>query len=237
MDNRVELINKLSGYEHFQKYPRLTPWVGSRYSENKILIISESHYLPKGATYHHDVEKWYAGNEWELKEHIKENCFDEADRLHGISYISTSGILKARSTDISPEERKSFKDKGHTIYRNLFTTINSSPKFKHQNYLDVIDQVAYYNCFQRPAEKTGGSIDVKPRDIPMAESTLKLVLNTLQPELIIVASRKAGKLIKPLIPNYEFVITAHPSSVWWNRQTKKGNCGRSDLTQFLAKHV
>ncbi|MCU8092477.1 hypothetical protein L5M18_13010 [Shewanella sp. SM20] len=234
MDNRVELINKLSGHEHFQKYPRLTPWVGSWYSENKILIIGESHYLPKGATYHHDVEKWYAGNELALEEHIKHHCLNEKN---GISYISTSGILKARSTDISPEERKSFKAKGHTIYRNLLTTINSSPKFKHQNYLDVIDQVAYYNYFQRPAEETGGSIDVKPRDIPMAESTLKLVLNTLQPELIIVASRKAGKLIKPLIPNYEFVITAHPSSVWWNRQTKKGNCGKSDLTQFLAKHV
>lgn len=49
-------------HEHFKRFPCLTPWVGSSYqspNHKKLLIIAESHYLPKGSTIHHDAARWY----------------------------------------------------------------------------------------------------------------------------------------------------------------------------------
>ncbi|WP_375749996.1 hypothetical protein [Vibrio sp. HN007] len=236
MSKREELLELLALYSHFKKYPRLTPWVGSKYpSGKKILIIGESHYLPEGVTYHHDIERWYAGNEEDLKNDVQSSCIHEDDKLNGIKYISTSGILRARSTDMPKEKRKKFSAKGHAIYRNIFSSLNSVC-FQKDNYLDTIDHVAYYNYFQRPAEKTGGSINVTKMDKEVAEATLKYLLQSLKPDLVVVVSKKVGKAIKPHLSEHKHIVTAHPASVWWNRKTKKGTTGKSSFCQFLEKN-
>ena len=49
--------------DHYQVYPEMKPWVGHEYdfSEAKILIIGESHYLDVGSFYHHNPQEWYDG--------------------------------------------------------------------------------------------------------------------------------------------------------------------------------
>lgn len=56
--------SQLAGAAHFALYPSLLPWVGMGYrkAELKILLLGESHYLPKGVSYHHNVDAWYSGS-------------------------------------------------------------------------------------------------------------------------------------------------------------------------------
>lgn len=237
MNTREDITNQLANLNHYINYPRLIPWVGSKYlSGKRVLVIAESHYLPEGVTYHHDVERWYSGNEQSLIQHIAENCTIESEKKNGINYINTSGILRVRSNDMLSEKRRKFSSKGHAIYRNIFSTLNSSA-FNYTNYLDAIDHVAYYNYFQRPAELSGDSIKVTSQDKVIAESTLKHVIETLNPELILVVSSKVGKVIKPLLSDYNHVITAHPASPWWNRATKKGVTGKQCFSEFLEQNL
>ncbi len=230
------LLNRLANYEHFRKYPRMTPWVGSKYLlGSKLLIIGESHYLPLGVTYHHSVEDWYNGSEQYLIDDISLKCIDSREKVNGINYINTSGILKARSTDVPKEKRKKFFAKGHTIYRNIFSSLNSVCTGS-DNYLDSIDHVAYYNYFQRPAENTGDSIKVTTLDKEVAEATFKHILRSLEPDLIIVVSKKVGKVIKPHIDEYKHTVTSHPASPWWNRKAKDGSNAKSKFVDFLERN-
>ncbi len=236
MTKRENMLEELAQLDHFAKYPRMTPWIGSKYPLNKrILVIGESHYLPNGVTYHHNVEGWYVGNEITLKDDVYRSCVQEKDKQNGINYISTSGILRVRSTDMPPEKRRKFSAKGHTIYRNIFSALNSVC-FKSNNYLDAIDHIAYYNYFQRPAENTGGSIKVTQKDKEVAEATLKYILESIKPDLVLVVSKKVGKVITPHLSDLKHVVTAHPASVWWNRKTKKGISGKSSFCQFLEQN-
>lgn len=230
---RDRIISRLSECKHFIKYPRMTPWVGSKYLVgSRLLIIGESHYLPSGVTYHHDSERWYEGEEQELQEDISRNCMGDVEKKKGINYINTSGILRIRSSDSSIEKRKKFSAKGHAIYRNVFSSMNSAC-IGSANYLDAVDHVAYYNYFQRPAEYTGGSIRVTKRDKEVAEVTFKHVLHTLKPDLIIVVSSKVGQVIKPHLEGYKYAVTAHPACPWWTRKTKKGTNAQSTFKNFL----
>ncbi|MFQ6370601.1 hypothetical protein [Shewanella sp. YIC-542] len=233
MSTREEMTSALAEVTHFMKYPRLMPWIGAKYLKHRILVIGESHYLPKGATYQHEAAAWYNGCETALRKHLAAACPDE----NGINWIDTSGILRRRSTDMATGERKKFSAKGHAIYRNLFSTFNTASMFKLDDYRDTIDFIAYFNYFQRPAEFPGKSIILHEKDKEIAAKTLNKILVILQPKMIAVVSKKAGKLVRPLIMDYSHIVTAHPSSSWWNRRTKSGYCGRQDLLNFLNQNT
>jgi hypothetical protein len=224
-------------HNHFFNYPRLTPWVGKNYFNNKrILVIGESHYLPKGVTYHHDIDKWYAGNELELQDHIKKFAESEKDKINGISYISTNGIMRFRSSDVSDSDRKRFSARGHTIYRNIFKILNDVI-FQYDNYLDSVDEIAYYNFFQRPANITGDSIKPNQKDIEYAIDTFDFITKQIKPDIIIVVSKLSGLYLKDKLNNYSHIITVHPACAWWNRKNKKGYSGKELFSCFFKEHL
>lgn len=56
----------------------MKPWVGSNYvsdKHKKLLVLGESHYLPKGSIKSHDVDAWYSGSEDSLDDKEKEWIF------------------------------------------------------------------------------------------------------------------------------------------------------------------
>ena len=58
--NQQHVKEKLREHKHLEKYPKLTPWVGQNYGmlSKRLLIIGESHYLPKGVVCHQNEEDW-----------------------------------------------------------------------------------------------------------------------------------------------------------------------------------
>lgn len=49
----LEFDNDLLTFQHFANYPNFLPYIGKNYStsENRVLIIAESHYFPDDIFY------------------------------------------------------------------------------------------------------------------------------------------------------------------------------------------
>lgn len=205
--------------KHFLNYPSMTPHIGSEYisiTHKRILILGESHYQPKGSKAHINCELWYESTEASLTE--KE-----------LGWIRIKQLIRD-----AKEER--YRNKAHGIYREISRSL-SNAGLNLECYTQGIEHCMFMNYFQRPAEETGKSILVKQRDVEVSEETLKYVLDTYSPELIIVTSRLAGRYASKFLntTNIPFVVTPHPSTAWWNREAKKYNGlkGREIFSDFL----
>ena len=67
----TDFDTSLKQIPHYQAYPAMLPFVGEEYiseQHKKVLVIGESHYLPKESTVHHDAEAWYAGSQESLND-------------------------------------------------------------------------------------------------------------------------------------------------------------------------
>jgi hypothetical protein len=206
---------------HYERYPVMKPWVGVNYSSRnhkRLLIVGESHYLPSGSTKAHDLEVWYSGCQDNLNSDEK-------------GWIFTAGIIQDNLA-------KNFPNKAHGIFKNSAKAINSVG-YGYDNPSEAMNDIAFMNFFQRPAESEGGSIHVKPRDIEISSSIFLDVLKTITPELVVFVSSKAGWYGKNIVEslNLPVAITPHPSSQWWNRQAKRyGGYGRDVIPAFLKLH-
>jgi len=207
--------------KQYQRYPCMKPWIGNKYHSpmhKRLLVLGESHYLPKGSTVHLIAEDWYEKQQKDLsKEEVK--------------WLSTSGIIENNKD-------KNFPKKAHGIYKNACIEINSC-SFNYKLSSQAIEHFAYYNFFQRPAEVTGDSIKVKGIDKEVSILVLESVIKKLEPELIIFTSSLAGKFGKEVASKkgIPFVITPHPTCAWWNRTAKKYNGrGRDLISTFLEQY-
>ena len=207
-------------YKHYLQYPCMTPRVGKNYAapeHKRLLILGESHYLPKKSIAHLDAEAWYANDDSSLSS--TEKC-----------WVSTSKI-------ITESAKNGFKNKAHSIYKNIAWELNEAG-IKNNDFCQAIEEVAYYNFFQRPAIE-GLSLEVAELDVEVAEATLTWFIENHSPELIVFTSTLAGGFAKKTLAKYNlpYVVTPHPGCAWWNKTAKKykGMRGRDLLSSFLSK--
>ena len=195
----------------------MRPYAGKCFEKTgrpALLLIGESHYLPKRSKQHLLPERWYSGNFSTLTSKERD-------------WISTSDIMNwARS------ER--FSDKGHWIWKNALWEINANgPRYK--DYTRVADDIASYNFFLRPGIK-GESLVVMSEDIEVANEAFVIHYKKLQPSAVIFLSCLAFTHFRlPAVCTVPVIWTPHPSSKWWNRvAVKYGNRrGRDILAHFI----
>lgn len=104
-----------------------------------------------------------------------------------------------------------------------------------------LQSIAYMNYFQRPAEESGKSLRVYPRDITEATSVVNEVVSVLEPQLVVFASRlawrhaKAGLADKLQQAGIHTLDVPHPATSWWNRPSRpmKGKTGRQRLVSAV----
>lgn len=114
---------------------------------------------------------------------------------------------------------------------------------RHANYVEVIEDIAFYNYFQRPAQR-GISLAEIGLDCRKAREVLNWVLGELEPEIIIFSSALAGKygptevrhlatLAGCRIPNIG--VTPHAGSPYWNMRAEAYGwlTGRELFRKFL----
>lgn len=208
--------------DHYTRFPCMKPWVGDKYDSlknKKLLLVGESHYLPKDSTIHKNAENWYVGNQKSLSE-------------MEVKWLSTAGI-------INHNKGKNFPKKAHGIYRNACKVINEVT-FKYEKPSDIIDHLAYYNFFQRPAEVTGKSIRVTQLDINHSLNVMDGLVSELKPDMVVFVSALAAKHAKNLLKqkNIPFVVSPHPTSAWWNRESKKyKGKGKDVIPSFIMGQV
>jgi hypothetical protein len=201
----------LSKLPHLQIHKNYLPYIGKNFeqSNQRILIVAESHYLPKKYDNKITVEEWY--NKPEL---VYKNI-----KIEDRGWFSTRDVIKTYQTQ---KEKKKI-EKALTIFSNLE---NAFHEIEPQQ--ELMTQSAYINYFQRPAEKTGDSINISSLDRIVAIENILVLINVLSLHKIIFVSTKAYNnfhLESKKIENLKlpFIgVVPHPSaSSWWNRKSTK----------------
>jgi hypothetical protein len=207
--------------DFFTRYPMMTPYVGCNYrlrTKPSLLLVGESHYLPKGATQHLTAAGWYEGNHDTLTS-------QEAD------WLDTSGIL-------TNAYKENFRNRAHWIWKNAFEVINDAgPQYPEAR--EVAHDVAFVNFFLRPAPEKGGSLagHITKKDVEFANTAFTIRLEQLAPTAVVFLSRLGRQWFRPTVPlTIPVITTPHPTSRWWNREATRygGKRGRDVLADFVA---
>lgn len=230
-------IEKLKNISHFVKYPQMIPFVGDDYDKTRLLILGESHYLPKGEEWR--TSKWYENSvkEWLSVEFNVDNSEVFENENQWIGWTWTMELVRKRV---------------HRIYKELEAALRASGRFD-----SGLNASAYMNFFQRPAEKEGEQIHNTLEDNCYAAETLQCVCSVLKPTKIFFATTRAYqglgafinvKLLKvvmktnPTFPleNVGYIERwfndalighgAHPASCWWNKAAKSYSKPRGQKT-------
>ena len=75
------------------------------------------------------------------------------------------------------------------MYRNLGNVYGEA--FGKRDYHTALNEVAYGNYFKRPAETTGGSINITEMDEEISYNAFKKDIESLKPDKIAFSSKKA----------------------------------------------
>lgn len=207
--------------DHYRRFPCMKPWIGCKSNESsdhkRLLVIGESHYLPKSSTIHLNAVDWYSANERVL-----------TDEARG--WISTAPIITS-----SKQER--FRIRSHGIYKSIAREVNAA-NGGCGDFVEAIEDVAFYNYFQRPATY-GASLQVEVLDREVAGMVLRWVLSEIKPDLIVFTSRKAGWACSEFLRDCQIPAqnTPHPTCPWWNKASKAygGQTGRKLFLDFLIE--
>ena len=188
------------------QYPEFEPFVGSNYGKGgkpRILLIAESHYFPKSSNKHLDPIAWYSGTSDSLTPEER-------------GWITT----KTNFVDFV----NGYRNRTNRIWRNLFSAINSyGPKYAPEHYKQVVDDIAFFNFFARPAREQL-SLKLSPYhelDGEIANQLFLQNIEKLKPHLVIFISQFAYSKLKHGSYDIPIQVTPHPGCSWWNRSVPK----------------
>lgn len=203
--------------DFYQCYPMMEPFVGERFMDRRrpsVLLVGESHYLPKKSALHLQPEPWYGGTGDALSP-------DERQWVH------TRDIL----TDAC---RNRFPRKGHSIWRESLRTLNAHGP-RHKDFVSAAQDIAFYNFFLRPARE-GKSLDVTSQDERMANRAFEHWRQRLAPTVVVFLSALAYRSLHNRAPGTPIQAVPHPASHWWNRRSSKygGKTGRERFGEHIA---
>ncbi len=207
-----------------KQYPQLKPYIGPRFGQGgmpSILLVAESHYVPEDekTKQHLDAAKWYAGDH-------------DMTSPYTLSCITTA--------DIFPSTARKQPNSIHGILPR--ETNKNGPRL---NELDILQYLAFYNFYLRPAREylrsSGASkgpkgLAVTPLDTEYANAAFSYWVKKLNPSAIVFVSKNAWEhLDKSLLSNIPHVSVPHPKRPWWNRTSKRyGNrTGRQMFADFI----
>jgi hypothetical protein len=205
MNRGTEHFNAaLQDFYHYENHPQMLPFVGKYWGTcKKLLVICESHYLPPYSL-PETIRDWYDLTVNELNDDEKE-------------WTNTAKIV----------DETWYENKSHNNFRNIDYAIIESgfkPDFKLGE--NSFCYISYMNFFQRPAEKTGDSINPQKVDLEIANETLTHVINVLKPDFLFFVSSKAWECFnkdwhKDLIASNRIGHSCHPTSPHWGIPSMK----------------
>jgi hypothetical protein len=200
---------------HLNKYPSLLPFIGKSWNQQgqKILFVGESHYLDTQFNGLSKSETWY-------------NLETPSILPQKNNWANTRGVFN--SADRYGVDKEVKYSKGHSIFYNIKKAAIETLQIKnHKQYIS--HNFAFYNYFQRPAEKKGDSIKNDKIDDQFAYNTLMEICRLIQPTTIIFLSKKAFTSFKSVkqesLRKIDDVVKIyqlpHPGCAWWKKTSIK----------------
>lgn len=206
--------------EHYSKHSEMLPFIGGNFDKSRILIISESHYVPKKIK-NQLGDDWYEDKNSDYITKILQN------------HTNTRGVI-AQIT----------KGKGHGLFHNLRNALKTA------NQEFSLNDIAWYNFYQKPAEfgKSIKPTELdKKNAISVFETVLEVLKPKL---VIFVSrlsfnelqgyrewnKEKRGHFYKNF--NIPLAVVPHPSCQWWNKASKEQHkrSGKQKFIEILNDH-
>lgn len=232
----------LKNIEFYQKHPMLCPFIGKEFdTHKKIMLIGESHYLPKQSTCFltkgmDSIAKWYQYDVSWKQLHKEAYGFSRED----IAYMWTIHVLYQY---LCGNHAKGTERMFGTPWKAMKHCTSVRREFLLEKSVDtheIAKHIAFMNYFIRPESTYGSFLHTIAMDEDMAYENLKRVIKELQPDHIFFLSNLAGKsFVKRAyhdndlpIRNMEEDCTFlhHPSTPCsWNRCLNKFALSREDL--------
>lgn len=198
----------------YERFPQYLPSVGRRSSLYGMLVIAESHYLPKSSTIHLSTDRWYSASIQDLSQ----------EEQH---WTRTRAIVNSGHNQRWPAP-------AHRIYNTLERAMIESGLPRSAN---MFQYVTFMNAFQRPAQD-GDSLNVEDRDVAVAQETINGVIRELGARSVCFVSSKAhlaiGHLLRPA--GVHVSAATHPASQWWHRQSQHGT-GKQRFIDFVMRSI
>ncbi|MGV8905797.1 MAG: hypothetical protein ACOH15_04275 [Acetobacterium sp.] len=225
---------KLMENEFYSRFhPEYLPYVGDNYDKTKILLCGESNYIDdSNSDLSDDVlrliesPEWYTTDSRDSEKLPSEGCID---------WCQNRDIIVSCLRD---------KKNGDSIPRSFYMYINPAKVFldvfpQIGNSWDAFTYFASMNYYQKPARKTGKSIEPTQFDNQFAVDNLCRVVKVLKPETIIFLSKKSFLAFKDSEPeelkDMYIGVCAHPTCAWWNRDD--GRHGREVFKNIIKERV
>jgi hypothetical protein len=205
----------LGSFEHLRNHPQMLPFIGTKWenSAHKILLVAESHYLPKEYNNQFGLSVWY---------NAKSQSFEDS-RLIG-------------NTDTRANVEGIDESWGHSIHKNVVRSFNNV--FGYTSPMESYSQVAFYNYYQRPAEVNGDSIKNNQEDDKLAYDFHLYLKGLIQPSWVMFLSKKSFLRFRKFGGSIDKVsVVPHPTSKWWNRKSKahSDRTGKEKFEQIIKK--
>ena len=223
-------LKKIEFYDRY--HPEYLPYVGDNYDKSKILLLGESNYvdadnLSADVISLIESPEWYTTDARDEEKLPSEGCIDWCQNRDIIN-----SALNGKQNGFSlPRSHYNMYIKPANIVSEVFPQI--------ANPWDAFSYFASMNYFQKPATKSGKSIEQMLEDDQFAVSNLCRVVSVLKPETIIFLSKKAHWSFEANKPEElkELYIDAcaHPPCAWWNRDN--GKHGREKFKTIITERV
>jgi hypothetical protein len=155
MTSLKEFDEELKNDKHYQIHYEMLPFIGNSYKEKRILVISESHYVPINKSIPTDEEWYYPKDIKQLLHDIQCNTF-------------TREILEKIFNEKKP----------HRLFINLRNALKKS------EHSFGMEHIGWYNFFQKPAFNKA-SIKPTSLDYEISKRVFEHILTVLAPKLII----------------------------------------------------
>lgn len=191
----------------YQSHWYMLPFVGDNYESpkhKKLLLVGESHYMPKGSVVHHDEKLWYDGNP-DLSDEEKRWC-----DTRGARYYKSGRFGK----NIDSAIREAFPVKGE----NAFIEIAS-----YNYFLRPADDRQSFEsiCLDRDCDEAVrvfyAILEILKPDVIVFTS--RFAFNHAE-WIDFPKNFNCGLRVYAEKHHMNYVFTEHPSCSWWNRVAK-----------------
>lgn len=203
---------------HFNNHPEMLPYIGENYANKRILIISESHFVPKNIKYQPD-DTWYSG-------------------LYDIKSVSNN----SNTRDVM---KQVFLGKGHILFSNLSDALkqtNSNIDLRDISWYNFFQKPAAYGVSIKPTDlDIQIALEIFEENLNILKPKLVVFISTLSFKYLnndrVWSKEINGHKYKKF--DIPIGIVPHPTSVWWNKKSKLHNnkTGKQKFIDIINDHI
>lgn len=188
----TNIETELDKIDHYQNFPIMKPFIGENYFNAKKKILVIA----------------------------ESHFFDKKSNINtGATQWYSSSLKDLHESKFDNiNTRKIVENSTHPVFKQLENVLSRSmDKYKNR----ALNNIAYMNAFQRPANNTGQSIKelASSKDFEIGKETVTKVIEILRPDFVIFISKYAWEKIGKQLHKFEntkYDFVNHPASWYWH---------------------